>query len=777
MPRLRGVPWLEPGEHVFREDLEAAEREQGVRVGPGDILLVRTGHARRLAELPPWDTTKAKVGPASHRGVLPGGAIASPRSGPTATTTPLRAPPKACDFPIHVLAINAMGIHLLDYLQFEDLVAQCEAEQRWEFLFVAAPLRIVERDGIAAQPDRDLLRRGCSISGSTVLRASGGRRRGARGRRGGTARDGRPGVRPGHALLTAEVAPESADAVLDFLVSRGVAREDIALARLDEIGPIAPGRTATSLIWADMLGQASLNARPVARYLVFMMVAGVIAAFGVIEVNSILIVGAMAVSPDVLPIAAACVAAGESPWPARVARARDARRRARERPAWLRSCSRSSSTCSICFPPDFVVGESALSGLTTVNDATIGVALAAGIAGMLALETRASSAVGVAISDNHDPGRRLSRRGRGAGGGGQGGGRPGRARGQRGLVAGRWDGDADRPAPARASGLGQPTSTSSRLWSAQAQLDRRRLPGVRAGAGEISRATACRERQGRIDVHARAEGKGEPGRERVAGSVGIHDRAAERRCLEGAGPAVICRVRPSICTPRRNGQAGRPAVRLAIVLFARVARAAHERVERHVASRQGVTRPGRRDERPRRASGPERRRVSAREVDAVHLGKTIPRQIVVPPGNQPLALHGDRALPAGVEQRHRPSLGTVTDHRLDLDPVSAQLLPRAAPMVIVAERREERRRPAELRQLHGRDRAAAGRLGPPLVRVHDLACERHAGHGKEVDPLDVPDDREPGHERRRYSDLLRLAPDLEQCLVGVHAGHPRRYSR
>ena len=46
----------------------------------------------------------------------------------------------------------------------------------------------------------------------------------------------------------------------------------------------------------------------------------------------------------------------------------------------------------------FALDESALSGLTTVNDATVGVALAAGVAGMLALETRASSAVGVAIS-------------------------------------------------------------------------------------------------------------------------------------------------------------------------------------------------------------------------------------------------------------------------------------------------------------------------------------------------------------------------------------------
>ena len=50
------------------------------------------------------------------------------------------------------------------------------------------------------------------------------------------------------------------------------------------------------------------------------------------------------------------------------------------------------------FPDDFKVGESALSGLTTVNASTVGVALAAGVAGILAIETRASSAVGVGIS-------------------------------------------------------------------------------------------------------------------------------------------------------------------------------------------------------------------------------------------------------------------------------------------------------------------------------------------------------------------------------------------
>ena len=51
-----------------------------------------------------------------------------------------------------MLALNAMGVHLFDYLQFEDLVPQCESERRWEFLFVAGPLRIVRGTGSPLNP-------------------------------------------------------------------------------------------------------------------------------------------------------------------------------------------------------------------------------------------------------------------------------------------------------------------------------------------------------------------------------------------------------------------------------------------------------------------------------------------------------------------------------------------------------------------------------------------------------------------------------------------------
>jgi kynurenine formamidase len=151
VPRVRGVPWVEPGEYVFREDLEAAEQAQGVRVTTGDILLVRTGHTRRLAELGPWDTRQSKAGlhptAASFLAERRVAALGSDGNSDTAPSTT-----EGVGFPIHVLTLNAMGVHLLDYLQFEDVTGHCEAVRRWEFLFSAAPLRIVGGTGSPINP-------------------------------------------------------------------------------------------------------------------------------------------------------------------------------------------------------------------------------------------------------------------------------------------------------------------------------------------------------------------------------------------------------------------------------------------------------------------------------------------------------------------------------------------------------------------------------------------------------------------------------------------------
>jgi kynurenine formamidase len=151
VPRARAVPWLEPCEHIFREDLESAEREQGITVAREDILLVRTGHSRRLAEREPWDTTSAKAG--LHPSVAPFLAerrIAALGSDGNSDTAPSST--EGIAFPIHVLTLNAMGVHLLDDLQFEDLANACERAGRWEFLFVTAPLRIIGGTGSPLNP-------------------------------------------------------------------------------------------------------------------------------------------------------------------------------------------------------------------------------------------------------------------------------------------------------------------------------------------------------------------------------------------------------------------------------------------------------------------------------------------------------------------------------------------------------------------------------------------------------------------------------------------------
>jgi len=145
------VPWLEPGDHVTADDLTAAETAQRVRVGEGDLLFVRVGHRRRRAESGPWDAAHARAGlhPSAmeflaERRVAVLGSDSNNDTAPSST--------EGVAFPVHVLAVHALGLHLLDYLQFEDLVPLCEREERWSFLCVVAPLRLPAATGSPVNP-------------------------------------------------------------------------------------------------------------------------------------------------------------------------------------------------------------------------------------------------------------------------------------------------------------------------------------------------------------------------------------------------------------------------------------------------------------------------------------------------------------------------------------------------------------------------------------------------------------------------------------------------
>ncbi len=202
----------------------------------------------------------------------------------------------------------------------------------------------------------------------------------------------------GTAQVTADLFDDAVDGALAQVRRLGVPKEDVVLLRLDSIGASAAQRPLASVVWADLLSQAGANARPFPRYLAFMATAGIIAAFGVIYENVTLVVGAMAISPDALPITAAATALVLERW----------RLSAR---AVVALAAGLGTACLVgvvmtfalnhlnLLPSGFIVGQGGfLAGLSTVNVSTPIVALAAGVAGMLALETRASSAVGVAIS-------------------------------------------------------------------------------------------------------------------------------------------------------------------------------------------------------------------------------------------------------------------------------------------------------------------------------------------------------------------------------------------
>jgi hypothetical protein len=109
-------------------------------------------------------------------------------------------------------------------------------------------------------------------------------------------------------MVTADVRADAADAVLATLEHLGVTSDDIVLTRLERIADVPEETGLFALVWADVLGQARARARAPGRYLLLMAAAGVVGAFAVVERSSVLIVGAMAISPDLLPIMAACTA-------------------------------------------------------------------------------------------------------------------------------------------------------------------------------------------------------------------------------------------------------------------------------------------------------------------------------------------------------------------------------------------------------------------------------------------------------------------------------------
>ncbi len=149
VPRALGIDYLDTGQVVTVEDLEATERSEGVEVGAGDVLVVAWGRRARQsakrgfdgfaglhAECLPWLQAREVA-------VLGSDGISDPM--------PFVGTPQ-WPFPVHQIGITAMGLPLIDNMALAPLAERCAALSRWCFLFTMAPLRIAKGTGCPVNP-------------------------------------------------------------------------------------------------------------------------------------------------------------------------------------------------------------------------------------------------------------------------------------------------------------------------------------------------------------------------------------------------------------------------------------------------------------------------------------------------------------------------------------------------------------------------------------------------------------------------------------------------
>ena len=154
VPAVRNATHLGPTESVTVADLEAAEEAQGIRVGPGDLLVISTGRdARREAGGGRLDPFGGGL-PGLHPRTLPwlhDRQIALLGSDGISDHMPFTSIPD-WPFPIHQIGITGIGLHLIDNMRLDRITERCREQGRWEFLLTVAPMRVPGGTGSPVNP-------------------------------------------------------------------------------------------------------------------------------------------------------------------------------------------------------------------------------------------------------------------------------------------------------------------------------------------------------------------------------------------------------------------------------------------------------------------------------------------------------------------------------------------------------------------------------------------------------------------------------------------------
>ena len=152
MYKRQGVDWLEPGDGVTPDDIIAAEKQQGISIREGDVLLIRTGQLKRRNELGPVDY-RAVGSNACQAACLP---IFHERNiamlGSDTGNDIMPAQYVDIKQPIHQVGIVAMGLWILDNADLESLSEACIQRSKWEFLISIGTLKLSNTTGSPVNP-------------------------------------------------------------------------------------------------------------------------------------------------------------------------------------------------------------------------------------------------------------------------------------------------------------------------------------------------------------------------------------------------------------------------------------------------------------------------------------------------------------------------------------------------------------------------------------------------------------------------------------------------
>jgi hypothetical protein len=148
VPRFRGDPFVTQDRPIHGWELEDVAQSQGVKLEPGDALLVYGGREAWDRVNPIWGSGAAR--PGLHASCLP---FIRDNDAALLVWDMMDHMPNGYDIPWSVHAvIFAYGVGLVDNALLEPLATACAEEGRYEFMLMVLPLVVVGGTGSPLNP-------------------------------------------------------------------------------------------------------------------------------------------------------------------------------------------------------------------------------------------------------------------------------------------------------------------------------------------------------------------------------------------------------------------------------------------------------------------------------------------------------------------------------------------------------------------------------------------------------------------------------------------------